>query len=71
MTGWMLMIRGESLAGTEPAATRCLNSLMLRGVGFGGSCAIDVVDVDVGKMLNDPAVCGADTSLLLSASCSI
>ena len=36
----MLMIRGESLAGIEPAETRCLNSLMSRGVGFGGSSSI-------------------------------
>ena len=33
----MLMIRGESLAGMEPAETRWRNSLMSRGVGFGGS----------------------------------
>ena len=40
LAGWMLMIRGESLAGMEPAETRCLNSLMSRGVGFGGSSSI-------------------------------
>lgn len=38
--GWMLMIKGESLVGMEPAETRCLNSLMSRGVGFGGSSSI-------------------------------
>ncbi len=67
----MLTIRGESLAGIEPAETRCLNSLMSRGVGFGGSCS--GVDVGVGgKMVVDAAaICGAVKARSLVASCSV
>lgn len=68
----MLRIRGESLTGTEPAETKCLNSLMSRGVGFGGSCS--GVDVGiVGLLLADAAtaVCGADEAWSLAASCSV
>lgn len=52
------MIRGESLTGIEPAETRCLKSLMSRGVGFGGSCS--GVEIGVGgKMLVDAAAVAA------------
>ena len=66
------MIRGESLAGIEPAETRCLNSLMGRGVGFGGSCS--GVEIGVGgKMIVDAAAagCGLDSVWSLLASCSV
>ena len=66
------MIRGESLAGIEPAETRCLNSWMSRGVGFGGSCS--GVDIGiVGKLFVDAAavICGVDTARSLAASCSV
>ena len=71
----MLMIRGESLAGIEPAETRCLKSLMSRGVGFGGSCSR--VEIGVGrKMLVDAAAaaaagCGVDKVRSLGVSCSV
>lgn len=71
----MLMIRGESLAGIEPAETRCLKSLMSRGVGFGGSCS--GVEIGVGgKMIVDAAAaatagCGVDSFRSLVASCSV
>ena len=66
----MLIIRGASLTGIEPAETRCLKSLMSRGVGFGGSCSGVNVGV-VGKMLVDAALCGADKARSLVASCSV
>lgn len=72
VTGWMLMIRGASLAGTEPAETRCLNSLMSRGVGLGGSCCSGGNVGVVGKLLVDAgAVCGVDGARSLLASDSL
>ena len=70
------MIRGESLAGIEPAETRCLKSLMSRGVGLGGSCS--GVEIGVGgKRLVDAAPaaaavgCGVDGVRSLGVSCSV
>lgn len=69
------MIRGESLAGIEPAETRCLKSLMSRGVGFGGSSCSGVEIGVGGKMLVDAAAaaagCGVDGVRSLGVSCSI
>lgn len=66
------MIRGASLAGMEPADTRCLNSLMSRGVGLGGSgCPAGIVG-GAGKLLvGAGAVCGADEARSLLASGSV
>lgn len=66
----MLIIRGASLTGIDPAETRCLNSLISRGVGCGGTCS--GVDVGVvGKTFVDAALCGADKARSLFASCSV
>lgn len=66
----MLMIRGESLSGTEPAETRCLNSLMSRGVGFGGSSSTVGGSGDVEGVFMIVADCGAEGARSLGASCS-
>ena len=70
LAGWMLMIRGESLVGMEPAETRCLNSLMSRGVGFGGSSSIRGESGVVEGVLRI-AVDSGDESVRSWGSCSV
>lgn len=63
----MLIIRGESLTGTEPAETRWRNWLMSRGVGFGGSSAVGGIG-NVGVLVLI-VVCRPERARSLGASC--
>ena len=63
----MLMIRGASLAGMEPAEMRCLNWLMSRGVGVGGSRIGGGRWTVEGEVLT-VAVCGSDGTPLLDTA---